>query len=61
MKCYRCDSTHTGSWSHVIRELAKGSPTRGKNMKFVETKVTEVFCRDCHSKSFTYEELGGKK
>lgn len=61
MACFKCGSKYTSIFTKVIRELAKGSPTKGKNKKYIETKVTEVFCRDCHSTEFKYEEVGGRK
>lgn len=45
-----------GTTRYVIRELAKGSPTRGKNVQYVEVLVKEVFCKDCQSKELVYEE-----
>ncbi|EFV9058482.1 hypothetical protein GE321_00610 [Shigella sonnei] len=61
MKCFKCESTLLHLDSKVIRELAKGSPTKGKNKKFVEIKVIGIHCSECKSCSFLYEEHGGRK
>lgn len=61
MKCFKCDSKYLSINSKRIRELAKGSPSKGKNKKFVEIKVTEVSCRSCLSTEFKYEEIGDRK
>ena len=36
------------------RELAKGSPKRGKNKKWIEVQVREVKCKDCQTTELTY-------
>lgn len=54
MKCFKCGSTYVAMRRYTINELAKGSPTRGKNKKYKEVKVTEIKCKECQSSEMTY-------
>lgn len=58
MACFKCGSNYMASRTYTMRELAKGSPSKGKNKKYVEVEVKEVYCRDCQSKELTYRDLG---
>ncbi|AHI60836.1 hypothetical protein CH16_gp059 [Escherichia phage KBNP1711] len=61
MKCSKCEGTNLNLSSKVISELAKGSPTKGKNKKFINVRVYTTTCKDCRTSVFNYEELGERK
>ena len=54
MSCFKCGSDLQALYKYQIQELAKGSPTRGKNVKWVTVKVTELKCNECQSSMMTY-------
>ena len=56
MSCFKCGSNYTSIRFYRIRELAKGSPSKGKNKKYVEIEVKEVLCKDCSSKEMSYRD-----
>lgn len=57
MPCFKCGSKYLHISKTKIRELAKGSPTRGKKVKWVSVECTKVQCLDCQSAEMTYREL----
>lgn len=57
MPCFKCESKYISIRYYKMRELAKGSPSKGKNKKYVEIEVKEVFCKDCNSKEMSYTDI----
>lgn len=54
MACFKCNSTYLCHRRYEIKELKKGSPTRGKNKEYVTIKVKEIKCKDCQATSLEY-------
>jgi hypothetical protein len=54
MKCSKCNDTTMSVRYYTRRELAKGSPSRGKNRKWNEVKIKELRCSNCQTVELTY-------
>lgn len=54
MACFKCGSKYTALRLYEIRELKKGSPTRGKNKEYITIKVKEEKCSECQSSAMEY-------
>lgn len=54
MACFKCGSINQGIRYYTMKELKKGSPSRGKNKEYVEVKVKHTFCKDCQSATMEY-------
>ncbi|BEH83362.1 hypothetical protein [Escherichia phage phiEc_1] len=61
VKCSKCEGTNLHLSNKVIRELAKGSPTKGKNKRFTNVRVYTAICKDCLTTECHYEEIGERK
>lgn len=54
MSCFKCGSHYVIIRKYEMKELAKGSPSRGKKMQWVTVKVKQEICKDCGSAEMTY-------
>lgn len=57
MACFKCGSTYLIKRIYTFKELAPGSPSRGKKVKWVPVESTQIICKDCGSCEATYREL----
>ncbi|WHS68325.1 hypothetical protein [Salmonella phage PKM.Hi.22.6] len=54
MRCPTCSGIELNISYTKIRELKKGSPSRGKNKQYVEITVKKTRCNECQSTEMEY-------
>lgn len=56
MACFSCGSKYVNITHHKMKELAKGSPTRGKKVVWVDREYKQLTCMDCKSGEIIYKD-----
>lgn len=56
MSCSSCKSNYVNISKYEIKEVASGSPSRGKNMIFDTFSVKHIRCLDCQTQEAFYQK-----